>query len=61
MELDRPGDRAVIDLMLAHQPVGVEAHYNRAAYMTRRRQLAQEWADLLLQGVPTWRRECTKP
>ena len=53
MELDRPGDRAVIDLMLAHQPVGVEAHYNRAAYMTRRRQLAQEWADLLLQGVPT--------
>lgn len=51
MELDRPGDRAVIDLMLAHQPSGVESHYNRAAYMTRRRKLAQEWADLLLEGV----------
>lgn len=51
MELDRPGDRAVIDLMLAHQPTGVEAHYNRAGYMTRRRKIAQEWADLLLDGV----------
>lgn len=51
MDLGRPGDRAVIDLMLAHQPKGVEAHYNRAAYMPRRRELAQEWADLLLEGV----------
>ena len=47
---DRPGDRAVIDLMLAHKPAGVEALYNRAAYMPRRRELAQEWADLLLEG-----------
>ncbi|WP_137681191.1 tyrosine-type recombinase/integrase [Aurantiacibacter suaedae] len=46
-ELDRPGDRAIIDLMLAHKPQGVESRYNRAAYMPRRRQLAQEWADLL--------------
>ncbi|MGB7407129.1 MAG: integrase arm-type DNA-binding domain-containing protein [Pontixanthobacter sp.] len=46
-ELDRPGDREVIDLMLAHKPKGVEAVYNRAAYMKRRRILAQEWADLL--------------
>lgn len=52
MDLDRPGDRAIIDLMLAHQPEGVEAHYNRAAYMPRRRQLAQEWSDMLLEGVP---------
>ncbi|MDE8651062.1 tyrosine-type recombinase/integrase [Novosphingobium album (ex Liu et al. 2023)] len=52
MDLDRPGDRAVIDLMLAHQPSGVEAHYNRAGYMPRRRLIAQEWADLLLQGLP---------
>jgi integrase len=50
--LDRGGDRAVIDLMLAHKPEGVEAIYNRAAYMPRRRQLAQEWADLLLEGLP---------
>jgi integrase len=50
LDLDRPGDRAVIDLMLAHVPSGVESRYNRAAYMARRRQLAQEWADMLLKG-----------
>ena len=48
-EQDRPGDRAIIDLMLAHKPSGVEATYNRAAYMGRRREIAQEWADLLMQ------------
>ena len=50
-EMDRPGDREVIDLMLAHKPKGVEAVYNRAAYMKRRRLLAQEWADLLTDGL----------
>lgn len=50
LDQDRPGDRAVIDLMLAHKPAGVESRYNRAAYMDRRRQIAQEWADLLLKG-----------
>jgi len=50
-DLDRPGDRAVIDLMLGHKPEGVEAHYNRAAYMARRRLIAQEWADLLTPGL----------
>ena len=45
-------DRAVIDLMLAHLPENaVEAAYNRAAYMPRRRELAQEWADMLLEGM----------
>lgn len=57
------GDRAVIDLMLAHTPKAAgrddatgalvsdsEAAYNRAAYMPRRRELAQEWADVLLEG-----------
>lgn len=39
--------------MLAHQPEGVEARYNRAAYMPRRRELAQDWADMLLAGFPT--------
>lgn len=48
----RDGDRAIIDLMLAHMPGGVEAAYNRAAYLPRRRELAQEWADLLMQDVP---------
>lgn len=43
------GDRAIIDLMLAHVPQNkVEGAYNRAAYMPRRRELACEWADLLV-------------
>lgn len=47
-----PGDRAVIDLMLAHVPAGkTEAAYNRAEYMERRAELAQAWADLLLDGL----------
>ena len=50
-DLDRLGDRPIIDLMLAHKPQGVEAAYNRSAYMPRRRQLAQEWADLLSKGL----------
>lgn len=42
-------DRAIIDLMLAHVPKDkVEGAYNRAAYMERRRELAVEWADLLI-------------
>lgn len=45
-------DRAIIDLMLAHVPKDkVESAYNRAAYMERRRELSQEWADLLLMGL----------
>lgn len=50
---DRPGDRAVIDLMLAHLPKEkVEGAYNRAAYMPRRREIAQAWADMLLKDFP---------
>lgn len=46
-------DRQVIDLMLAHVPKEkVEGAYNRAAYMPRRRELAQIWADMLLKGLP---------
>jgi integrase len=48
----RAGDRAVIDLMLAHVPANkVEGVYNRAAYMERRREIAQEWADRLTEGL----------
>jgi integrase len=50
--MDRAGDRAIIDLMLAHKPEGVEAIYNRAAYMPRRREIAEEWAELLLGPLP---------
>ena len=52
-EQGRGDDRPVVDLMLAHIPANkVEGAYNRAAYMPRRRELAQEWADLLLEGFP---------
>jgi integrase len=45
-------DRAVIDLMLAHTPDNkVEGAYNRAAYLKRRKELAQIWADLILEGA----------
>ena len=47
-------DRLVIDLMLAHTPVGMSAaelRYNRHAYMERRRELAEEWAALVLEGA----------
>ena len=47
----REGDRAIIDLMLAHMKGDVEAAYNRASYMPRRREIAQAWADLLLQDA----------
>lgn len=48
---DRERDRAIIDMMLAHMPDGVEAVYNRASYMPRRRELAQAWADMLLKDA----------
>ena len=47
-----PSDRAVIDLMLAHQPTNeVESAYNRSAYLPRRIELAQLWADLITKGL----------
>lgn len=48
-------DRHIIDLMLAHVPDGVsasESAYNRAAFMDRRREIAQEWGRLLLADFP---------
>lgn len=46
-------DRKVIDLMLAHVPKEkVEGAYNRAAYMPRRRELAEIWAAKLSNGLP---------
>lgn len=53
-EQGRPDDRAVIDLMLAHVPANkVEGAYNRAAYMPRRRELAQTWAKMVSEGLPS--------
>ncbi len=43
-----PADKAVIDLMLAHVPKDkVEGAYNRARHLERRKELAQEWANLI--------------
>jgi len=47
-------DRLIIDLMLAHKPIGMSAEeftYNRSAYMDRRREIAESWAALLLDGA----------
>ncbi|OHV63840.1 integrase [Mesorhizobium sp. LCM 4577] len=45
-------DKPVIDLMLAHVPKDkVEGAYNRALHLERRRELAQLWADLILEGA----------
>ncbi len=50
-ELHR-ADREVIDLMLAHvKGDKTEAAYNRAAHLDRRRELAQIWADMILEGA----------
>ncbi|WP_206240230.1 tyrosine-type recombinase/integrase [Novosphingobium terrae] len=48
------GDRAIIDLMLAHVPANkVEGAYNRARYMKRRREIATVWADMLTSTLPS--------
>ena len=46
----------IIDMMLAHVQTGVSATsliYNRAAYAPKRRQIAEHWATLLLEGAET--------
>jgi integrase len=47
-------DRLIIDLMLAHTPAGMSAtelRYNRARYMDRRRELAQRWANMIMENA----------
>lgn len=45
-------DKDVIDLMLAHVSKDkVEGAYNRALHLDRRSELAQIWADLILDGA----------
>ncbi len=47
-----PLEAHIIDAMLAHAPRNaVEARYNRAEYLERKRFLAQDWADLLMDGI----------
>ena len=48
-----PEDRQLIDAALAHAGKGkVEAAYNRARHLERRRDLFQRWADLLAPITP---------
>lgn len=50
-----PGDRNVIDMMLAHIPEGVsgsEGAYNRAAFLERRREIASVWGAMLFDCLP---------
>lgn len=49
----RREDREIVDLMLAHMQGGIEPIYNRYMYMPRRREIAQEWADLVMDGLPS--------
>ena len=45
----------LIDLMLAHVPEGVsgsEGAYNRAAFLLRRREIAEAWGSMLLGIFP---------
>lgn len=47
-------DEPVIELMLAHVNKNMVARaYNGASHKERRRELAQEWADMLLDGAPS--------
>ncbi|WP_315975208.1 tyrosine-type recombinase/integrase [Phyllobacterium zundukense] len=47
-----PEYKDVIDFMLAHIPKDkVEAAYNRALYLPKRKELAQIWADLILKDT----------
>nr|WP_247713433.1 hypothetical protein [Qipengyuania polymorpha] len=44
-------ERLIVDLMLAHTPAGMsetERRYNRAGFMDRRREIAQLWADWIM-------------
>jgi len=53
-ELERDGDRMVIDMVLAHVPAGVSASewsYNRSRYRKPRATLTQIWADLITRGL----------
>lgn len=54
-ELERDGDRMLIDMILSHVPPGVSASewaYNRARYQKPRAALLQVWADLICKELP---------
>jgi integrase len=49
----RRQDRQIIDLMIAHKNKDdIEAAYNRQEFAAERREIACEWANILLEGMP---------
>jgi integrase len=49
-----PAESHIIDFALAHVPKDkVAGAYNRAKYLDRRRELHQEWADILMTDAPS--------
>ncbi len=55
-EMERDGDRMIIDMILAHVPEGMSASewaYNRARYIKPRAALLQAWADMISNGIPS--------
>ena len=54
-ELERDGDRMLIDMVLAHVPPGISASewaYNRARYLRPKAAIYQAWADLISKDLP---------
>lgn len=54
-ELERDGDRMLVEIVLAHVPPGLTASdwaYNRARYLRPRAALLQAWADMISTGLP---------
>jgi integrase len=47
-----PADREAIEAQLAHGVPGTRGRYMRETFIERRRELAEEWAALILDGAP---------
>jgi integrase len=53
-DLERDGDRLIIDMILAHVPAGISASewaYNRARYRKPRAELLRIWGDMISEGL----------
>jgi integrase len=48
-----PADREAIEAQLAHGVPGTRGRYMRETFVERRRELAEEWASLILDGAPS--------
>jgi integrase len=48
----RPEVPNIVEAALSHEIPGVPGIYNRGKYLAHRRELMEEWADLILDGAP---------